>query len=135
MTNKRLENIHTLIKYGTQLQITLPGSVLKENTNHESFQQVQKALKQLQEDNELAINRVTTTKYKLNPDTTDTITIRIKQEKTRTPIIPGKNKPRFHQHKNKYTRVYLRLKNPAAIKRIKDNRFYQNRSQYLFPKT
>ena len=49
--NPRMENIHQLTKYGTELTVKIPTTVLR----HPDFKEQQKALENLKKDNELAI--------------------------------------------------------------------------------
>ena len=51
--NSRMENIHQLTRYGTELEIKIPTSVFNEKNTH--FKEQQKALENLKKDNQLAI--------------------------------------------------------------------------------
>ena len=119
----RMENIHQLTRYGTELTVKIPTTVLR----HPDFKEQQKALENLKQDSELEITETQHTKLKLKPSTTRTITIKVKQPKRGlTPLekhhrFRFKNKPVKKPRYNWGARTYLRIKDPETMKRIKTN--------------
>ena len=121
--NSRMKNLHELIRYGNTLTVTIPNSLFKSP----NFKEQQKALENLKQDSELEITETQHTKLKLNPSTTRTITIKVKQPKRGlTPLekhhrFRFKNKPVKKPRYNWGARTYLRIKDPETMKRIKKN--------------
>lgn len=125
MTSERMKNLHELIRYGNTLTLTINNNLFKEHNT--DFKNTQEALKELKKDLDLEITETCHTKLKLKPNTTRTITIKMKQPtRGMTPrekhhrfknIKPVK-KPRYDWSQP----TYLRIKDPETMKRIKAHR-------------
>lgn len=123
--NERMNQICQILRYSTQLELKITDRAFNENTTHEGFQEAQKALENLKKDSELEITETCHRKLKLKPQTTRTITIKMKQTRGLTPLekherfkFPPVKKPRY----NWGQRTYLRIKDHETMKRIKANR-------------